>query len=74
MHNHRAMPNPDDLIDAATAADLLGISVPTLHRYARRSSNRLPTALKSDGIRGPRWFRRSDVIAFRDQLAGERAA
>ena len=62
------------LIKTSEAAAILGVDKVTVNRYARRSSNRLPTALKSDGIRGPRWFRRSDVIAFRDQLAGERAA
>ena len=63
------MPNPDDLIDAAQAADLLGISLVTLHRRARKG--RIPTALKGDGIRGPRWFRLSDVVALADE---ERAA
>lgn len=71
MHRSKmcAMPNPDDLIDAAQAADLLGISLVTLHRRAR--DGRLPTALKGDGIRGARWFLRSDVEALADE---ERAA
>lgn len=60
------MPNPDDLISASEAADLLGISLPTLHRLAR--DEQLPVALKGDGIRGPRWFLRSDIEARRDEV------
>ena len=60
------MPADLDLIDASEAADMLGVSLATLHRIA--ASGDLPTAYKADGIRGVRLFHRADAV----RLAAER--
>lgn len=58
---------PDtDFLTTRQAADLIGCSVATVHRY--EADGELPLAHKVDGLRGPKLFRRSDVEA----LAAER--
>lgn len=60
MHNKR-------LLSTRAAADIVGCSVATISRYARLGD--LPTAEKDPGLRGARWFRRSDVRALARSLA-----
>lgn len=56
------------LISASEAADLLGLSVATVHRWAE--VGKLAVAYKGNGRRGARLFARSEV----ERLATERAA
>lgn len=58
----RSMSTHPDLITTAEAADLLGRSVATVNRWA--DDGKLPHAHKIDGLRGPRLFRRDDVLAL----------
>lgn len=60
------------LISAREAAAILGVSSSQLHKLAR--AERLPTALKGDGIRGARWFDLDDVNELASELNAERAA
>ncbi len=53
---------------AGEAAEVLGVTVQTVHRFA--TSGVLPTAMKLPGLRGARMFLRDDV----ERLAEERAA
>ena len=57
-----------DLISAAQAANLLGCSVATVHR--RVADGDLVEAVKLEGLRGARLFRRSDVLALAEQTTG----
>lgn len=52
----------DDLIPATEAADMLGISIATLHR--RAACGEIPEVAKLPGIRGARLFRRADIEAL----------
>ncbi len=52
----------DDLVTATDAAEMLGVSKPTLNRMALEGA--LPAAHKLPGLRGARLFRRSDVEAL----------
>jgi len=61
------MPNTDT-VPTAEAAQIIGVSVHTIARYARRG--RLVPVVKGPGIRGPMFFKRRDV----ERLARERAA
>jgi DNA-binding transcriptional MerR regulator len=61
----------DDLVTAAEAAEILGVHVATLHRLTR--SGALSTAMKAPGLRGARFFLRSDVEALRDSTGGAAA-
>lgn len=56
-----------DLITAADAADVLGVSVATVHRFEKDGI--LPVAFKVDGLRGPKLFDRRKV----DDLAASRS-
>jgi excisionase family DNA binding protein len=56
-----SVPNHDDLITVAEAAELLDTSVATIHR--RIKSGNLPAAKKLPGLRGAVLLRRSDVEA-----------
>ena len=61
------MTEPTKLLTTAQAADVLGVSVATIHQMHREG--RLEVALKVEGLRGPKFFARADV----DRLAAERA-
>ena len=57
-----------DLVDAKEAAHLLGVTVRTVHRLC--DAGELDEAVKGNGVRGPRFFRRRDV----QKLAQKRAS
>lgn len=61
------MQDVPDLVGAREAADILGCSVATVHRH--EVEGRLSVAHKVDGLRGPKLFRRSDVVALGDSLS-----
>lgn len=63
------MPNSTDLLTTAQAADVLGVSVATVHRM--ESDGELSVALKVTGLRGPKFFRLDEVEALRDRRAAE---
>lgn len=50
------------LIDAATTADLLGVSLTTVHRWAR--DGRLPIAHQGRGTTGARLYDRAEIEAL----------
>ena len=54
--------SPDDLIPTAEAADILGRDVATIARWVR--NGQLTPAVKAPGLRGARFFRRSDIEDF----------
>lgn len=62
------MPNPDDLIPTVEAAQILGVERSTLTRWAE--SGKIQVAQQLPGATGARLFRRADIEAKRDQLAG----
>lgn len=49
----------DDLVTTAEAAEISGKSVSTVNRWA--DCGRLPVAAKAPGVRGARFFHKSDV-------------
>lgn len=51
-----------DLIPTAEAAALAGVNVRTINRWV--TDGKLTPALEGPGLRGSRWFRRSDVLAL----------
>ena len=52
-----------DLLKTTEVADLLGCTVYNVSRLAQ--IGQLPVARKDAGVRGARWFNRSDVEAFK---------
>lgn len=56
-----------DLLSTSEAAELLGCSVASVNRYA--ASGRLAIAKQLTGIRGARFYLRTDVYDLRDDLA-----
>lgn len=50
----------DELISTAEVAEILGVDVATVNRRAQRGE--IPTFVKSPGLRGARFFKRSDVV------------
>jgi len=54
-----------DLLTAADVARIYGCHVRTVHRLVAKGD--LPVAIKGPGIRGPLFFRRSDVLAVAAQ-------
>lgn len=52
-----------DLVSTREAADILGKSVATVNRLA--ANGELPVALSGHGLRGARFYRRSDVEGLR---------
>ncbi|MGE3992860.1 helix-turn-helix domain-containing protein [Pseudorhodoplanes sp.] len=50
-------------MDESTAANFLGLSVPTLQRYRSTGTPKIPY-VKFPGKRGPVRYRKSDLIAF----------
>ena len=52
-----------DLVTAAEAATILGVTPEHVSRLAR--DGHLPEAIKGRGLRGPRWFTRADVEALK---------
>ena len=65
------MPNTTDLLTTAQAAEVLGVSVATVHRM--EADGELPVALKVTGLRGPKFFNRDAVeaIAAARKMEGE---
>jgi len=57
-----------DLVSTLEAADILQRPVATINRWANRGT--LPIAVRGNGIRGARMFRREDV----ERVARERVA
>lgn len=55
----------DDLLTTAQAAEVLGVTVRTVARWA--DSGRLTPAVEFPGLRGPRMFRQADVLALMEQ-------
>lgn len=66
-HMRRRRP-PPDLVGTAQAAEILGVSVATVNRWAL--SGRLEPVVEIPGRTGARLFLRSDV----EELAGEHAS
>jgi hypothetical protein len=60
-----------DLIGTVEAADVAGVSIPTIKRLAGTPA--LPVAIKMPGLTGAYLFHRADVEAFRDARGTERA-
>jgi excisionase family DNA binding protein len=58
---------PTEYLTTRKAADLLGCSVATVHRL--EADGKLPVAMKVDGLRGPKMFRRTDVEALKTEDA-----
>lgn len=46
-------------VDSATAADLLGVSLSTLHRWTREG--KIAPAIQGRGIRGAKFYDRSTI-------------
>lgn len=61
-----------DLLTTAQAADVLEVSVATVHRM--EADGELPVALKVTGLRGPKFFRAEDVHALAERRAAEQTA
>jgi predicted DNA-binding transcriptional regulator AlpA len=61
---------PRDLIGTAEAAEVAGVSVPTIKRVARML--RLPIAVRMPGRTGALLFERADVEAYRDSRDADR--
>lgn len=59
--------NDPDLIGAATAADILGLSVATINRMA--ADGHLPTAGKLPGRTGAHIFTRAAIVAHAERAA-----
>lgn len=57
----------DPLVTTAEAAELLGVGVATINRWA--ASGELPTAAKGNGLRGPRHYRRSVIEKRLQEIA-----
>jgi predicted site-specific integrase-resolvase len=53
------MVDTDELIGSAEAERILGVNRATISRWVK--DNKLNTAMKLPGLRGPMLFRRSDV-------------
>lgn len=51
-----------ELVSTKTAAEIAGLSVATINRWVREG--RLTPIAEADGIRGARFYRRSDVEAL----------
>ena len=66
------MGNDAPLIGTAEAARLLGRTVSTVNRWA--STGRLIPAAQGNGVRGPRFFRRADVVKLAERLNSKQAA
>lgn len=66
------MGNDAPLIGTAEAARLLGRTVSTVNRWA--STGRLIPAAQGTGIRGPRFFRRADVVKLAERINSKQAA
>jgi len=62
----------NDLVTAREAADILGVSIPTVTRLA--TDGTLATTIKAPGLRGARMFRRRDVERLAAKRAKEQAA
>ena len=60
-------PTHTDLIASADAAQALGINRSTLSRWVR--DGRITPELRGTGLRGPMWFKRSDVERLADEAA-----
>lgn len=54
----------DDLLTTAQAAQLIGVTVRTIARWV--DAGKLSPAVDFPGLRGPRMFRRDDVLALKD--------
>lgn len=54
-----------EYLTAAQVADILGVSVKTVARWANAGT--LPTAIKAPGLRGARLFRATDLDHLRPQ-------
>lgn len=61
-----------DLVSTQEASDILGKSVATVNRLAANGS--LAVAAQVSGIRGARFYRRSDVEALLSPAADEAVA
>lgn len=61
-----------DLIPTAEAAEIVGVSVTTVNRWA--DSGRLRTAAQAPGPRGARLFARPDVLAMAEERRRQVAA
>ena len=59
----------DSLLDAREAADALGVTVQTIHRWATAEPPLLPEAKKVEGLRGARLFWGADVARRKADLA-----
>lgn len=62
-HMHNSKLNPAALIATAEAAELLGVSVATVNRWA--ASGALSPAVKTPGPRGANLFHRDEITALR---------
>jgi len=60
---------PTELLTTAQAADVIGVSVATVHRMAE--TGELPVALKADGLRGPKFYRVEDVLPLAERRKAE---
>lgn len=61
------MTTPTKLIGSAEACDLLHVSRPTLTRMVQ--SGKIKVAVEGTGVRGPRFFYRSEVERVAAKLA-----
>ncbi|WP_157603058.1 helix-turn-helix domain-containing protein [Rathayibacter sp. Leaf299] len=60
------------LISSAEAASELNISLPTLSRWVK--AGKVRAAVEGKGIRGPRWFYRSEIARVKQTLERRSAA
>lgn len=67
MHKIEPPEAPDDLIATAQAAEIHGVDVATINRWAR--TGRLPVAIKIPGKTGANLYRRADVEALLPESA-----
>ena len=56
-----------DFLSTRQVADELGVGITTVNRWVR--DGRLRPTVQGDGIRGARFFRRSDIDALDRELA-----
>jgi predicted site-specific integrase-resolvase len=56
-----------DLLTTSEAADLAGVAVSTFHGWVY--AGRIVPAMKAPGLRGAKFFRRSDVEALMEGAA-----
>jgi excisionase family DNA binding protein len=55
------------LLTTAAAAERLGVTASTISRWV--SAGKLTPAIKGSGLRGPMWFRASDVDDLTERQA-----